>query len=123
MSGLLYDQMAIAAGHRLGDRLFGGMPNAKADYTNVPTVVFSHPVIGTVGYTEEEARTLFKHEEVKVYTSTFINLWYGTYYKGGVGNKPSTKYKLVCVGKDEKVVGLHAIGESSVFQKQCRQCG
>lgn len=44
--------MAIAAGRRLGDRLFGGMPEAKADYHTVPTVVFSHPTIGTVGYTE-----------------------------------------------------------------------
>jgi glutathione reductase (NADPH) len=47
--------MAIAAGRRLADRLFGGMPDAKADYHTVPTVVFSHPPIGTVGLTQDEA--------------------------------------------------------------------
>lgn len=46
---------AIAAGRRLADRLFGGRPDAKADYTNVPTVVFSHPTIATLGLTEEAA--------------------------------------------------------------------
>lgn len=64
-------------------RLFGGMPNAKADYTFVPTVVFSHPVIGTVGYTEEEAKKVFGAENLKIYNSTFYNLWYSTFYKGG----------------------------------------
>jgi glutathione reductase (NADPH) len=42
--------MAIAAGRRLADRLFGGpeWKNAKVSYHNVPTVVFSHPPIGTI---------------------------------------------------------------------------
>ena len=47
--------MAIVAGRRIADRLFGGKPNAYADYDCVPTVVFSHPTIGTVGLTEKEA--------------------------------------------------------------------
>ncbi|CAN0435278.1 unnamed protein product, partial [Scytosiphon promiscuus] len=51
--------MAIAAGRRLSDRLFAGMPEAKADYTNVPTVVFSHPPMGTCGLTEPEARSTY----------------------------------------------------------------
>merc|ERR1719215_1690899 len=67
---------AIAAGRRLADRLFGKMPNAKADYENVPTVVFSHPVIGTVGLTEAEAVAKHGADNLKVYTSTFSNLWY-----------------------------------------------
>jgi glutathione reductase (NADPH) len=102
--------MAIAAGRRLGDRLTGGMPTAKADYSNVPTVVFSHPVIGTIGLSEEAARKEYSGQKIKVYNSTFVNLWYGTYFKGGPGNKPMSKYKLVCVGDDERVVGLHCIG-------------
>jgi glutathione reductase (NADPH) len=47
--------MAIAAGRRLADRLFQVKPNARASYDFVPTVVFSHPVIGTCGYTEAQA--------------------------------------------------------------------
>jgi len=48
--------MAIAAGRKLADRLFGDMPDAKADYENVPTVIFSHPPIGTVGLSEQQAK-------------------------------------------------------------------
>lgn len=58
--------MAIAAGRRLADRLFGGIPDAKADYDLVPTVVFSHPVIGTIGLTEKQAREKFNEEDLKV---------------------------------------------------------
>ena len=85
------------------------MPNAKADYTNVPTVVFSHPTIGTVGLTEAAARAKYGDDKIKVYTSTFVNLWYGT-YKLQPDEKPKTAMKLVCLLPDEKVVGLHSIG-------------
>lgn len=105
--------MAIAAGRRLADRLFGGKVGAKAEYNLVPTVVFSHPTIGTIGLTETEARTQHGDAAVKVYTSSFVNLWYGPFYEGEVGEKPLTKYKLVCVGAEERVVGLHAIGMAS----------
>jgi len=47
--------VAIAAGRKLADRVFDNKPNSKLDYTNIPTVIFSHPPIGTVGLTEEEA--------------------------------------------------------------------
>merc|ERR1712157_440470 len=68
--------MAIAAGRRLADRLFAGV-NGKADYDDVPTVVFSHPPIGTVGLTEKQAVEKYGEQNVKVWTSTFVNLWYG----------------------------------------------
>jgi len=47
--------VAIAAGRRLADRLYGGMQDRRLDYSMIPTVVFTHPPIGTVGLTEQEA--------------------------------------------------------------------
>ena len=105
--------MAIAAGRRLADRLFGGMPDAKADYENVPSVVFSHPPIGTCGLTETDAVAKYGRENLKMYSSDFVNLYYGSFYEGGIGAKPITKYKLICLGPSEKVVGLHLIGMGS----------
>jgi glutathione reductase (NADPH) len=86
------------------------MALAKADYNMVPTVVFSHPVIGTCGMTEEQAIERYGQENIKVYNSSFVNLWYGPFYNGGVGDKPMTRYKLVCLLPQETVIGLHAIG-------------
>jgi glutathione reductase (NADPH) len=111
--------MAIAAGRRLSDRIFGGQPLAKTDYTNVPTVVFSHPVIGTIGLTEQQAREKYPSEELKIYTSDFVNLYYGTFFGGNAGDKPITKYKVICQGPSEKVVGLHLIGEGWLFVFTC----
>ncbi len=99
--------VAIAAGRRLADRLFGGAPDAHLDYENVPSVVFSHPPIGSVGLTEAEAREQYG-DEVKVYTTRFTNMRFGV-----TSRKPKTAMKLVCVGPTEKVVGLHTIGAGS----------
>lgn len=97
--------VAIAAGRRLADRLFGGDPEARLDYSNVPTVVFSHPPIGTVGLTEDEARDLYGDDEVKVYQSRFTSMYYA------IGSRrPPTLMKLVTVGPRERVAGCHLIG-------------
>ena len=48
--------VAIAAGRRLADRLYGGMEGRHLEYELIPTVIFSHPTIGTIGLTEDEAR-------------------------------------------------------------------
>lgn len=101
--------MAIAAGRRLADRLFNGQSSAKADYDNVPTIVFSHPPIGTVGLTEEEAIAKFGKETVKVYNSTFVNLYYGQ-WKVAPEDKPKTYMKLIVTLPEEKVVGIHILG-------------
>lgn len=101
--------MAIAAGRRLADRVFGKDLGAKVSYDNVPTVVFSHPPIGTIGITEKEAIAKYGEENVRCYKSTFSNLYYGI-FQVEQSEKPKTKMKLICVGKEEKVVGIHCIG-------------
>jgi len=103
--------MAIAAGRRLADRLFGGpeFEGAKVSYENVPTVVFSHPPIGTIGLTEQQAIEKYGGENVKVYKSKFANLYYGP-WQVDPDDKPKTAMKLICAGEEELVVGLHVIG-------------
>jgi glutathione reductase (NADPH) len=96
--------VAIAAGRRLGDRLYGGKSDRKLDYENVPTVVFSHPPIGTVGLTEEQARE--QHGgAVKIYQSRFTSMYHKL-----TERKIQTSMKLVTVGARQKVVGCHIIG-------------
>jgi len=103
--------MAIAAGRRLADRLFGGQNHkyAKVSYENVPTVVFSHPPIGTIGFTETQAVEKYGRENLKIYNSTFVNLYYGI-FQMSPADKPKTRMKLICAGEEEKIVGLHVIG-------------
>ncbi|CEG78880.1 Putative Glutathione-disulfide reductase [Rhizopus microsporus] len=102
--------VAIAAGRKLSDRLFGGeqFKESKLDYENIPTVVFSHPTAGTVGLTEEQARERYGDENVKVYTSKFINMYFSM-----LEHKEPTAYKLVVTGPEEKVVGVHILGRGS----------
>jgi glutathione reductase (NADPH) len=99
--------VAIAAGRRLADRLYGGMTDRRLEYHTIASVVFSHPPIGTVGLTEDEARE--KHgDDVKVYTSSFNPMMYAL----GDHKVPSAM-KLVTVGAAEKVVGCHVIGDGA----------
>jgi glutathione reductase (NADPH) len=102
--------MAIATGRRLSDRLFGGMTDAKVSYENVPTVVFSHPPIGTLGLTEANAVKKYGKDNVKVYISKFTNLFYGIHQVDNPADKPGTAMKLICAGLEEKVIGVHIIG-------------
>jgi Pyruvate/2-oxoglutarate dehydrogenase complex, dihydrolipoamide dehydrogenase (E3) component, and related enzymes len=103
--------MAIAAGRRLADRLFGGeeLASSKVSYENVPTVVFSHPPIGTIGLSEREAVAKYGEENIRTYTSSFANLFYGV-FDVDPAEKPKTRMKVICAGKEEKVVGIHCIG-------------
>mgnify|MGYP001164515431 FL=1 len=102
--------VAIAAGRKLSNRLFGPekFKNQKQDYENVPSAIFSHPECGAIGLTELEAVAKYGKENVKAYTSKFTGMYYAM-----LEHKSPTRYKLVCVGEDEKVVGLHLIGECS----------
>lgn len=102
--GVQLTPVAIAAGRRLGDRLFGGMKDRKLDYSLIPTVMFTHPPIGTIGLSEEAAREKYG-DAVKVYSTEFTPMYYSF-----VKHKAKTAMKLVVVGEDEKIVGCHAIG-------------
>jgi glutathione reductase (NADPH) len=97
--------VAIQAGRRLAERLFNNKENEFLDYTNVPTVVFSHPPIGTVGMTELEATETYGQENIKVYNSTFTAM-----YSALTQHREPTKMKLICAGPEERVVGIHGIG-------------
>lgn len=97
--------VAVKAGRQLSERLFNNKADAKLDYTDVATVVFSHPVIGSVGLTEEKAIAKYGAENIKVYKSSFTPM----YTALGDNRQPSTM-KLVTLGEDEKIIGLHGIG-------------
>lgn len=99
--------VAIAAARRLSDRLFNNMPERKLDYTNIPTVMFSHPPIGTVGLTEDEARAVHG-DAVKVYQTGFTAMYHAI-----SAHKQRTAMKLVCVGAEETIVGCHIIGSGA----------
>lgn len=96
--------VAIAAGRKLGERLFGNNQSSKLDYENIPTVMFAHPPAGTIGLTESQARE--KHEKITTYTTRFTPMRYALSEHGF-----KTAMKLVCSGDNEKVVGIHLVGD------------
>jgi glutathione reductase (NADPH) len=99
--------VAIAAGRRLADRLYGGMKGRHLDYKSIPTVIFSHPPMGTIGMTEDEAREKYG-DDVKVYSTGFTNMYYA------LGeNKQRSAMKLITMGNDERIIGCHVIGDGA----------
>ena len=104
-SRLALTPVAIAAARRLMDRLFGGQPEARLDYRDIATVVFAHPPIGMVGLTEVEARGRYG-DAVKTYATRFRPMLHA------LADSPQRSlFKLVCVGEEERVVGIHLLGE------------
>ena len=98
--------VAIAAGRKLAERLFGGQPDSRVDYDNIPSVVFAHPPVATVGLSEPEARQ--RHDSVTVYESRFTPMRHAL-----SAQEHTTAMKLVCAGEDERVVGIHIIGDNA----------
>jgi glutathione reductase (NADPH) len=96
--------VAIAAGRRLSDRLFDGKTDRRLEYSMIPTVVFTHPPIGTVGASEAEARAQYG-ESVKVYSADFTPMYHAL-----TTRKTHTDMKLVCAGPEQRIVGCHIIG-------------
>ncbi|XP_064639387.1 glutathione reductase, mitochondrial-like [Lineus longissimus] len=101
----LLTPVAIAAGRRLSHRLFDGKTDLKLDYSNIPTVVFSHPPIGTIGLTEEEAKKKHGEDNVKIYKSTFTPMYHSV-----TTRKVMCHMKMICLLPTEKVIGIHMMG-------------
>ena len=97
--------VAIAAGRRLADRVFGGQSGRHLDYESIPTVVFGHPPLGTVGLSEKAARERFGAHNVKVFSAAFVPLYHAL-----TQEKPRTRMKLVTAGPEQRIVGLHVVG-------------
>jgi len=96
--------VAVAAGRRLADRLFGNAPGRHLPYENIPSVVFGHPPIGSVGLTEDEARERYG-EDTRIYTTRFTPM-----YHAFTRARRKTAMKLITAGADERVVGCHIVG-------------
>lgn len=104
--------VAIAAGRRLSERLFGGeqFSTAKLEYENIPSVVFAHPEVGSIGLTEPEAIEKYGADNIKVYKTGFTAMYYSMMEPE---EKGPTNYKLIVTGPEERVVGLHIMGLGS----------
>ncbi|KAL7822601.1 glutathione-disulfide reductase [Trichoderma gracile] len=109
--------VAIAAGRRLAHRLFGPpqFSNLKLSYENIPSVVFSHPEVGAVGLTEPQAVEKYGRENLKIYKTAFTAMYYAMM---DPESKGPTSYKLITAGPEEKVVGLHIMGQGSAEMLQ-----
>jgi len=94
--------VALAEAMALVDELFGGT-GRRVDYTHIPTAVFTHPNIGTIGFTESAARARF--EKIRVYRTDFKPLRHTL-----SGHTERTLMKLVVDDASDKVVGLHMVG-------------
>ena len=94
--------VAIAEGRALADTLYGNRQEV-VDHSNVATAVFSQPPIGTVGCSEDEARTRFG--EVDVYLSTFLPMKHTL-----TGRKTQAMMKLVVSRETDQVFGCHMVG-------------
>ncbi|MDB5999460.1 MAG: glutathione-disulfide reductase [Rhizobacter sp.] len=94
--------VALAEAMALIDHLYGGNRHAP-DYELVPTAVFTHPNIGTVGWSEESARGHFRH--IRVYRSEFRALLHTL-----SGSDERTLMKLVVDDATDRVLGVHMVG-------------
>lgn len=109
--------VAIAAGRHLANRLFGGeqFSTSRLEYSNIPSVVFAHPEVGSIGMTEPQAREAFGDSKIKIYQSNFTAMYYAMME---ASEKQPSSYKIVCAGDEEKVVGLHIMGQGSAEMLQ-----
>jgi len=98
--------VALAEGMALVDQLFGPPPGQAArimDYSSIPTAVFTHPPIGTVGLSEQQARE--RHGAIRVFRSDFKPLKHTL-----SGGSERTLVKLIVDATTDRVLGLHMVG-------------
>jgi len=94
--------VAIREGHAFADTVFGGTPH-RVDYGCIPSAVFSHPPLASVGMTEAQARN--KVGNIRVFMSDFRAM------KNVLANRNErVLYKMIVDATTDKVVGLHMIG-------------
>lgn len=94
--------VALAEAMVLVDRLFGA-GTRRMDHELVPTAVFTHPNVGTVGLSEAQARE--RHGEVRIFRTDFRALKHTL-----GGSTERTLMKLVVDAASDRVVGLHMVG-------------
>jgi len=97
--------VAVAAGRKLADRLFNNKPESYLDYNQIPSVVFSHPPVATMGLNEIDAQQ--QYDLISVYETQFTPMRYAL-----SDRSVKTAMKLVCAGEQETVVGIHLIGDA-----------
>ncbi|KHO01923.1 glutathione-disulfide reductase [Metarhizium album ARSEF 1941] len=109
--------VAIAAGRKLAQRLFGPpeFSTRKLDYSNIPSVVFAHPEVGSIGLSEPQAIEKYGKDNIKVYKTSFTAMYYAMMEPE---HKGPTNYKLIVTGPEERVVGLHIMGQGSAEMLQ-----
>lgn len=97
--------VAIREGHAFADSVFGGKPKS-VDYKMIPTAVFATPEIGTVGFSEHEARTQFG--AVDIYKGSFRPM------KSIIaGRDERMMMKVIVEAASDRVVGVHLLGPDS----------
>ena len=95
--------VAIREGQAFADTVFGDGPPVAVDHGCIPSAVFSHPPIASVGLSESEASTTIG--EIKIYQSDFRAM------KNVVaGRNERSLYKMICDANNDRIVGIHMIG-------------
>jgi len=95
--------VAIREGQAFADSLFGDIEPYAVDHSCIPSAVFSHPPIASVGLNEREAKD--QYGQVKTYMSDFRPM------KNVVaGRNERSLIKMICDGANDKILGIHMIG-------------
>ncbi|GLQ90372.1 glutathione-disulfide reductase [Dyella flagellata] len=99
--------VAVAAGRALAERLFAGHGEEPFEDQDIPSVVFSEPPLGAIGLTEQQAHARYG-DAVNVHTGRYTPLLWMV-----AGRSEQSMVKLLSVGEERKVVGIHVLGPGS----------